>query len=362
MHTAVPALTGIKSAPVDQSNSVGLSYFDQNQNYVSISGIANPIRISIKNKHSSEKTYLPILNETEAKKECFIANYKLDSLQTKMDFQVMIKPINSAIGYLVLFKSNVSTSLNRSLVDYHNWKFLCPSSDQSFLNSRFSGLQSNSSSEIIYSVAIQLSSMNFSSSNTTISMTLKELNQTQLTNFCDLDKIANSNEQLVQTWASEVLNSPVMLTNQAHFWASLAGCFYFETSTGMWSNEGVTLGNVGLDQSRIDCSSIHLTDFAGGWLVLPPQIEFGSIFSGRFDSSIEKNPTVYATVIIVISLYILAAIWCRLMDIKDKNRTGVLLLDDNQSEDNYFYEVLVYTGTRPESATDSKVSEWHGLP
>jgi polycystin 1L2 len=35
---------------------------------------------------------------------------------------------------------------------------------------------------------------------------------------------------------------------------------------------------------------------------------------------------------------------------------GVTPLSDNQAADSYFYQILVYTGHRPQSATRSKVS------
>ena len=78
------------------------------------------------------------------------------------------------------------------------------------------------------------------------------------------------------------------------------------------------------------------------------------------NASFDKNPLIYATVIGVTSLYILLAIWCIYMDRKDKTKTGICVLNDNSgidlnAESTYFYEMIVYTGTRKDAGTDSNV-------
>jgi hypothetical protein len=89
-----------------------------------------------------------------------------------------------------------------------------------------------------------------------------------------------------------------------------------------------------------------------GWLLLPLQINFEYAFA---NASYEKNSFIYLTVISIVVVYILFALWARLMDRRDLSKCGVAPLPDNNFEHNYFYEIVVYTGSRWDAATDSLV-------
>ena len=54
-------------------------------------------------------------------------------------------------------------------------------------------------------------------------------------------------------------------------------------------------------------------------------------------------------------MFILFAIIARYFDRKDDNKIGLNMLIDNKIEDNYYYEIIVFTGNRKEAATDSIV-------
>jgi len=101
------------------------------------------------------------------------------------------------------------------------------------------------------------------------------------------------------------------------------------------------------------CVSNHLTSFAGGWMVLPPQINFEYVLA---NASFLKNPTIYITVIVLICLYILLAIWSRWMDRKDEQKVGITILNQDENfENKYIYEIIFFTGARKDAATDSRV-------
>jgi hypothetical protein len=95
-----------------------------------------------------------------------------------------------------------------------------------------------------------------------------------------------------------------------------------------------------------------LTDFAGGFVVLPGSIDFAYVFA---HSDFLSNPTLYITVIVCLLLFLLLAIFARFMDIRDSDRVGIHLLPDNLPTHSYCYEIVVFTGGRKEAATDSKV-------
>lgn len=54
-------------------------------------------------------------------------------------------------------------------------------------------------------------------------------------------------------------------------------------------------------------------------------------------------------------MYILLLIYARYEDRKDLNKLGVTPLSDNDRSDEYFYQILVFTGQRRQAETNSKV-------
>ena len=108
------------------------------------------------------------------------------------------------------------------------------------------------------------------------------------------------------------------------------------------------------DLEKTHCSSNHLTSFAGGLVVLPSAINFEYVWA---NASFLKNPLVYSTCIVATFLYFIFAIWARIMDKRDVEKLNIVTLNDNLPHESYFYELMVFTGNRKESATNSKV--WH---
>lgn len=88
-------------------------------------------------------------------------------------------------------------------------------------------------------------------------------------------------------------------------------------------------------------------------MVLPDSIDFNNVWSKA--GSFTANLTIYLTVIIVCSLYILLFVWCRWMDWRDGKKRSIFLLADNSPVDEYFYELIVFTGTRKDAGTKSRV-------
>jgi hypothetical protein len=131
-----------------------------------------------------------------------------------------------------------------------------------------------------------------------------------------------------------------------------SGCYYMDVKSGKWMSYGMEV----LETTNIThthCVSNHLTSFAGGWMVLPPQINFEYVLA---NASFLKNPTIYITVIVLVCLYILLAIWSRWMDRKDEQKVGITILNEEDNfENKYIYEIIFFTGARKDAVTDSKV-------
>ncbi len=103
---------------------------------------------------------------------------------------------------------------------------------------------------------------------------------------------------------------------------------------------------------KIQCFSTHLTTFAGGFLVLPAPINWNYVFA---NADFAKNKTIYLTVICSYILYLLIILYARYKDKKDLEKLGVTPLPDNYTADQYFYQLLVFTGYRKDAGTNSKV-------
>lgn len=130
-----------------------------------------------------------------------------------------------------------------------------------------------------------------------------------------------------------------------------SGCYFIDPVTGEWSSYGVeVLEDTNLTHTH--CISTHLTEFAGGFVVLSTAIDFNSVFA---NASFDKNPTIYITVIIIGCLYILSAILARFYDVKDRLKRKIHLLKDNARDNSYLYELIVFTGSRKGSSTNSNV-------
>lgn len=130
-----------------------------------------------------------------------------------------------------------------------------------------------------------------------------------------------------------------------------SACYYFDPQSGRWQSNGVEI----MEDSNIHythCKSKHLTTFAGGFIVLPPTINFEKVFA---QASFANNPTIYITIIVISILFIVLMIIARYMDIQDSKKLGLNLLPDNNPYHDYCYEIMVFTGSRKEAGTDSKV-------
>ena len=131
-----------------------------------------------------------------------------------------------------------------------------------------------------------------------------------------------------------------------------SGCYYYNTNTGKWSSFGMELyEDTNLEFTH--CLSNHLTSFAGGLVLTPSSINYKYVFANSYFIC---SPTIYITIIFAISLYVLFAIYSILMEQRDSKKMLIYAMKDNYPNDSYFYEIIVFTGNRSESGTQSIVN------
>ena len=177
-----------------------------------------------------------------------------------------------------------------------------------------------------------------------VGYSIRELDPNEMMLYCSL----NSSLKTLP-----LIQKQVNFTNDFMVRAYSSGCYFYDTNAGKWSSSGIEISSdTNLKQTR--CSSYHLTSFAGGLVILPSAINFQYVFA---NASFYQNPLVYSTVVLITCIYILFAIWAFLMDKLDLKKLNIIFMKDNDLSDNYLYELIVFTGNRLESGTQSKVEK-----
>ena len=185
---------------------------------------------------------------------------------------------------------------------------------------------------------------------TRVGFGFRELDSVEQNTFCASASAQNISQiplmiNLNEYKVNDLENNPIFVR------AFASGCYYLDKSTASWSSDGVeVLPDTNITATH--CVAYHLTEFAGGLVILPPTPDFDKAFA---NASFDKNPTIYITAMVITGLYILLFVWCRYMDIRDKKKHCIYLLKDNSPLEQYFYELIVFTGGRKDAGTMSRV-------
>lgn len=171
---------------------------------------------------------------------------------------------------------------------------------------------------------------------------IKELTENETNQFC--------NQKLSITKYPYIL-SQSNFTSDFMLRSYSSGCYYFDTNTGKWYSNGIDVYE-DTNLVQIHCMSNHLTSFAGGFVILPSKINIVYAFESAI---LAKSLLAIIILFIITLLYLLFATWSHYMDIQDGKKVNLVLTKDNLQKNTYFYEVIVFTGTRKESGTQSKV-------
>ena len=175
-----------------------------------------------------------------------------------------------------------------------------------------------------------------------VGYSIRELNINEMFLYCSSNQ-SNINIKPIQT--------RVNFTSDFLIRVYLSGCYFYDLLTGKWSSDGVEiLADTNLKFTH--CISHHLTSFAGGLVILPSAINFQYVFA---NATFNQNPFIYITVVLITFLYIVFVIWAIYMDKNDLRKLRITPLKDNNPNDSYFYELMVFTGNRSESQTQSTV-------
>jgi len=331
---ALTGNNGDNETHIGTSNSLDFSLHDESLNEIKIENIQTPIDIWI-----SKDTSVPIEPYTFVNSlNLSISNGSNENLSggklmngilvdgfylygLNVSIHIQIKPLQRQRGYLNFIKFGD----NPTQEDYDLLNTFCPKN-----------LIRDNNGEEFYLTFINMTRVN--SFNGYVGFGIVEIDCS--TNFTTNLNILIQNSNFTCNYLQRIFTS---------------GCYYMNILTNDWSSNGMEiLSDTNLTHTH--CQSNHLTTFAGGFIVLPNAINFNDAFA---HASFLQNPVIYSTVIALVCLYLLMAIWTRWMDKKDEEKYGITVLGfdfDCETKNKYLYEIIVFTGNRPNAGTDSRVN------
>ena len=312
--------SGIQSN-TNLSRSVSLSILNENGNEIGIqTNISNPIEIIIPRDPTLLIPPMIFYNVTSSfHNQSFYFHYINITNILPISVHIEIDPLNKNLSHLLIYTFDQFPLLNNSI---HGWTFLCPF---------------NLTNESIYTYFINNQQ---TIGHRSVIIGLRELNSTEINNYC-------SNISMIK---APVINERVEFTSNYKIRIYTSGCYYLNENNE-WKSDGLIVGPL-TNLSQTQCYSTHLTTFTGGLRIFPPSINLDDVLA---NTDFIQNKTIYSTVICVTIIYIILIIYARRQDKKDVAKLGVTPLNDNHKFDQYYYEIIVFTGQRKDSGTKSNV-------
>ena len=292
--------------------------------------LINAVNASLINISSSDA--ISLLHSSQLINGFLVNGFNMSGVNASIHIQ--LKPVNKSLSYLTLLKFGDNPSLQTNNKNYDLLNLFCPSDLVNEQNDSFYLIFANMSSVNGYKGYVGFS--------------IIEIDTSQLD--CH-NKSNNPVDKLINLTQNQTVNRNF----SDNYWLRIysSGCYYIDKTTNEWISNGMEILS-DTNVTHTHCISNHLTTFAGGFIVLPPAINFNYVWA---HASFLQNPVIYSTVIALVSLFILLGIWSRYMDSKDSQKVGITVLGDLTNKKNkYIYEILVYTGTRPNAGTTSNVS------
>ncbi|CAF1184610.1 unnamed protein product [Adineta ricciae] len=309
------------------SRSLSFSILDQNQNEIPIRTPTNhSIKLIIPRDPNLLIPSMILYNVTSMNStpHNLIFNYHYLNLSSTLPTSVhwQIQPLNIAVAYLFIYRFDQTPQLNSSTNDLDGWTLFCPN---------------DLTNESIYTYFVDNQR---TAGHQSVIFGLRELNETEMGQRC----LNISKENL------PITNEPFHFTSNYQLRAYTSGCYYLDDDQ-QWKSDGLLVGSP-TNLYQTECHSTHLTTFASGFVIFPKAVDWSYVFA---NADFMKNKTVYLTVICASVIYIILIVYARYYDKKDVEKLGVTILADNRKKDQYFYQIIVFTGGRKNAGTKSNV-------
>ncbi|CAF0788844.1 unnamed protein product [Adineta steineri] len=318
----------LQTANTNLSRSISLSVVDRNGNEVLINtDSTDPIEIIIPRDPNVIIPSMIIQNVTTSinsapHNQLFSFHYINITNTLSVSVHIEIHPLETNISYLFIYKFDQIPQLNTSINIIDEWTVFCPF---------------NLTNESMYTYFIDNQQ---TSGHQSIIFGLRELNTTENNDYCFNSSILTP----------PITNERFNFTENYEVRIYTSGCYYLDKSN-QWQSDGLRVGR-NTNYYETQCFSTHLTTFSSGFQILPQSVNWNYVFA---NADFIRNKTIYLTIICVSLCYIGLIIFARYKDKKDIEKLGVTPLPDNQKSDEYFYQILVFTGQRRNAGTKSKV-------
>ncbi|CAF1390512.1 unnamed protein product, partial [Adineta ricciae] len=322
------------------SRSVSLTFVDNNGNDIPfLTDSSSPIKIIIprdpnvvipsmylQNVTTTTTTSINSSTNSSSSHLLFRLHYINITSSLAISVHFEIQSLNLTLAHLFIYKFDQTPQLNSSIKSIDGWTIFCPSmldSDNIYKyyldNQKTSGHQS-----LIFGI--------------------RELSEMELHDYCSATNTSFNNNTL------PITDTPCTFTADYALRIYTSGCYYLDENNN-WKSDGLIVGP-STNHYETECFSSHLTTFAGGFIVLPAPINWSYVFA---NADFSKNKTIYLTMICTSILYVILLLYSRFKDRKDIEKLGVTPMIDNHKQDQYFYQILIFTGQRSNAGTKSKV-------
>ena len=311
-----------KSQPnTNLSRSVSLEIFDRNGNEISSKiDLTNPIEIVIPRDTnliipSMIKQNVTSLDSTQH----FHYGYINISTSFSISSHIEIRPLDQNLTYLFLFKFDQLPQWN----NYDGWTLFSPS---------------NLTKDGIYKYFIDNQK---TVGHRSVLFGIRQLNSSEIVYFRTKSSLRN---------LPPIINRKFNFTSDYELRLYTSGCYYLDQNNN-WKSDNLLVGSK-TNHYQTQCYSTKFKTISSAFVFLPKSIDWNYVFA---NADFLKNKTIYLTVICVSIIYIILMIYARYKDKKDLQKLGVTPLADNHRDDQYYYQILILTGQRKDSGTNSKV-------
>jgi hypothetical protein len=303
------------------STSISLSMLEQNGNEILFQ--TNSMRFIIPRDPNIIIPSMNLQNVTSIHNVLFYFHYINITSSLPISIHIEMNPLNTSLAYLFIYKFDQIPQLNNSINIIDGWTIFCPSilTNENIYKYFLNNEQTLNHQSLIFG--------------------LREFNSEEYFQYC------SNNSSLINL---PILDQNINFTSNYKLRIYTSGCYYLDSNNNYQSN-GLLVGSL-TNHYQTECFSNHLTSFASGFIVLPSPINWNYVFA---NAGFLKNKTVYLTVIIISLLYLILMIYARFKDKKDFEKLKIIPLIDNDKSDQYFYEILIFTGQRINAGTKSKV-------
>jgi hypothetical protein len=263
----IMGLNGGKAAPVNFSTTLGLNIYSNDFKEFTIANTSKLITLQIPISSSISVNFIKYdlnssriiqYNLTSNLTSNFTYPFFMNKITVNPDSNpalfVHIKPDNTSIyhniGYVIWIKYGGQPTLQ----NYDDVKVFCPEDLITQLNESFYLYFSNSTQ-----------------SKSFVNYAFRELVKSEFLSYCVYRNHSKN-------YFKPVITNFVPFTQEFSLRAFTSSCYFYNQTSKKWSNTDLLITS----QSTVkytECSSNHLTDFAGGFIVTPPAIDFNNVWA-----------------------------------------------------------------------------------